>query len=73
MIYAPTPGQRVSINYARKRLPHQGKAATVLVFNRRAKGPRNVLVRTDDGTEIVVPRGNLVAAARRAGGEDRDA
>lgn len=68
MIYAPKPGQRVRINYARKRLPHQGKSATVLVFNGRAKGPRNVLVRTDDGAEIVVPRGNLIAAACIASG-----
>lgn len=61
MIYAPKPGQRVRLNYARKRLPHQGREATVRVFNGRARGPRNVLVEFDDGSWTIVPRGNVNA------------
>lgn len=62
MIYAPRPGQRVRLNYKAKAMPHQGRGATVEVFNGRARGPRNVKVRFDDGAWTIVPRGNVTVA-----------
>lgn len=59
MIYTPRIGQRVCCWYAAKSMPLQGKTGTVLAFNPRAKGPKNVLVRIDAGADTIVPRGNL--------------
>ena len=61
MIYHPREGQRVQAWYAKAKaphMPHHGKLGTVEIVS-RGPGPRNVMVRFDDGTSANVPRGNI--------------
>ena len=59
MIWKPKTGQRVRLNYKNKTMLHQGKTGTVSICTVGRGGPVNALVRLDDGTLIVVPRGQL--------------
>lgn len=68
MIWAPKEGQRVRIHYAIKKgkkilppKPLQDMVAVIVEIPRRGRGPRNVLVKLDDGRLIIVSRGHLVA------------
>lgn len=56
MIYQPQAWSEGSVL---KSLPHHARLGTVLVFNPRARGPKNVLIKLDGGADVVVPRGNL--------------
>lgn len=60
MITRPGPGTRVTLAYRpalRPICPH-GAADVVLVAG-RGKGPKNHLVKLDDGRVLVVPAGHL--------------
>lgn len=59
MIWKPKTGQRVRLNYKIKAMLHQGKTGTVAICTAGRGGPVNALVRLDDGTLVVVPRGQL--------------
>lgn len=65
MIWRPRVGQRVRLHYRRGAaplMPCHGLAGRVVCAG-RGPGPRNALVRLDNGSRAVVPRGNLVAEA----------
>lgn len=69
MIWHPRPGQRVRLHYRRAAaplMPRHGLAGRVLCAG-PGPGPKNALVRLDDGTRIIIPRGNLVAAQGQKG------
>lgn len=63
MIWQPRRGQRVRIHYNRRlaawALYHGCKGIIKIVG--RGPGPRNCLIDLDDGREVCVPRGNLIA------------
>lgn len=61
MIWKPKTGQRVEIRYAKKRahlFPRHGCKGVVRVTGAGQRAA-NVLVRFDDGADVIVPRGNL--------------
>ncbi len=61
MIYQPRIGQRVQLRYARQRaqfFPYHGRTGEVITVAGRG-GPVNALIKLDNGTRVVVPRGNL--------------
>ena len=62
MIWNPMVGQRVRIHYAKKTtMPYQDAEGMVeIVTMRHFKGPRNALIKLDDGRLVIVSRGNLV-------------
>lgn len=63
MIWKPKAGQRVVIRYAKKRaqlFPYHNRVGVVVVASSGACAV-NVMVRLDDDSVVVVPRGNLVA------------
>ena len=65
MIWKPKTGQHVHLNYKNKGMPHQGKTGTVAICTTGHGGPVNALVRLDDGTLVVVPRGQLNIAEEK--------
>jgi len=58
MIRRAVPGQRVTLRY-NKRLRQVCRHLAIGTVIVGAKGPRNALVRLDDGMEVVVPFGNI--------------
>ncbi len=65
MLSNPRPGRRVRLAYRlslRSLFPH-GATGVVLVAKGKGRGPRNHLVRLDDGRELIVPAGHLNAAS----------
>lgn len=66
MLCNPCPGQLCRIHYAARRwgpygiqlLPHQDRCCMILLASKGK--PRNHLVEVADGSQIVVPCGNLV-------------
>lgn len=61
MIWKPKLGQRVEIRYAKNRahlFPRHGCKGVVCVSGTGQRAV-NVLVRLDDGADVIVPRGNL--------------
>lgn len=65
MLFKRSPGTRCEVRYRKgSRLPLQHRAGEVVAAG-RGPGPRNVLVRLDDGTRVVVPVGNLTRSSLR--------
>lgn len=65
MIHHPKSGQRVQLWYRKSAvstMPHHARFGRVVECG-RGKGPRNAAVKFDDGTLVVVPRGNLKVAS----------
>lgn len=60
MIWKPKAGQQVTLNYKNKSMPYQGKSGEVVICTKGRGGPINALVRLDDGSLVIVPRGQLV-------------
>lgn len=65
MLMHPKKGRRVQLWYADRSMPHHGKLGTVAEPAAKGNGPRNHLIRLDDGNEVVVPSGNLKKEPRR--------
>lgn len=76
MLTHPKIGQRVELRYAAAKrpahayrnqagelVPYHAARGVVLVASSGGRGPRNHLVRLDDGTEAIVPAGNLFPLA----------
>lgn len=63
MIFNPKPGLRVQVRYnptLRRIMPHHGKTGTVTIGPPPpGRGPRNCIVKLDDGITIGLPIGNL--------------
>ena len=59
MLMHPKFGQRVQCWYKDRAMPHHGKFGTVIAPASKGRGPRNHLIRLEDGAEVVVPAGNL--------------
>ena len=74
VIFHPRLGQQVRIHYNRRSaaaIPYHGETGVVRIAG-RGPGPRNVGVEIG-GQIVVVPRGNLVAVAKRAANESTPA
>lgn len=65
MIYS-AHGQRVELHYSpkydRSILPHLAQGVALMMGHGR--GPHNVLVRLNDGREMIVPCGNVMEIKR---------